>query len=186
MHKVCIPHKIPRAWEQQGWNKRKKQTQDKIPMIWACNSKCVSVTCTACVHRLWCLSSLCLRHVMTLPCLSRDKPALPSWPAPLLPPPPPPPPPTTLPSSSSPPLTVFPTLLVDTDDVTDTGLGLARGVDFGVEFEEDPSDGPRESSSSVGGSNIAESAVWWGRLGRVDRRFIDRFMSRNLGADHIL
>ena len=24
MHGVCIPHRIPRAWEQQGWNKRKE------------------------------------------------------------------------------------------------------------------------------------------------------------------
>ena len=28
MHEVCIPHMIPRAWEQRGWSKRKKQTQE--------------------------------------------------------------------------------------------------------------------------------------------------------------
>ena len=26
MHEVCIPHRIPRAWEQQGRRKRKKRT----------------------------------------------------------------------------------------------------------------------------------------------------------------
>ena len=28
MHEVCIPHSIPCAWEQQEWNKRKKQTEE--------------------------------------------------------------------------------------------------------------------------------------------------------------
>ena len=28
MHKVCISHRIPRAWEQEGRSKRKKQTQE--------------------------------------------------------------------------------------------------------------------------------------------------------------
>ena len=28
MNEVCIPHMIPRAWEQQGWSKRKKHTQE--------------------------------------------------------------------------------------------------------------------------------------------------------------
>ena len=28
MHRVCIPHRIPSAWEQQEWIKMKKQTQE--------------------------------------------------------------------------------------------------------------------------------------------------------------
>ena len=28
MHEACIPHSIPHAWAQQGWNKRKKQTRE--------------------------------------------------------------------------------------------------------------------------------------------------------------
>ena len=28
MHEMCIPHSIPRVWHQQGWRKRKKQTQE--------------------------------------------------------------------------------------------------------------------------------------------------------------
>ena len=28
MHGVCIPHRIPSAYTQQGWNKRQKQTQE--------------------------------------------------------------------------------------------------------------------------------------------------------------
>ena len=28
MHWECVPHRIPRAWEQRGWSKRKKQTQE--------------------------------------------------------------------------------------------------------------------------------------------------------------
>ena len=28
MYEVCISHSIPRVSEQQGWNKRKKQTEE--------------------------------------------------------------------------------------------------------------------------------------------------------------